>query len=625
MSSFFEVDFFRVVNEGLVDDWAQVYAKVPFDKEEFLSKGALFGVLRIKGGKKIVSKGADVFLWLDEYFNKTEERGDLRGLFEGLALKNDQLQSAWIWVVVDPETGEYIAKAVAVNGGKVIIVRDGKEIELSSDEGRVVVGGLRMKDRLGLGIGGMKDRLGGLGSKEDLGEVSARLNKEFADENERAGAGLLLEVTKSHKRKKRVRKIEEPIDKNEMGSVSNMEVKKVEAEKVKKDRVVGPKGLKKKVASYWLGNFKKRRKIEVREGEDKKGKMLWLGIVFLGLFIVSVVGGVMKSGKEKLGTDWQDELVSWQRREEEAKALVQVNPAGARKLLQEIQVEVNESEERWSETEYKEEWLSYKDRLEDSWIEVSGERRVEPKLFLGLSLIRSELLGEKVMIGGESVSVWDSSLGILVDISLEDKKSEVVASDKENKWRSIGGSEDSKVFMTTDGLGVVEGDGGVEFDATVSDPVEVEVFGSGVYVLDAGAGEIWKFSLSGKSVGDRRRWLELEEEIDIGDLVDIDIDGDIWVLGSKGEVGKLRRGNRERFALEGGPDNLIGSRLAVQLEGEWVAILDVPSSRVVVYSKETGEYRDQLVWDGFLKAKDITYTDDGKLMVLSDGKLWWVE
>ena len=618
MSSFLGVDFFRIVNEGLVDDWAQVYAKVPFEEEELSEKGALFGVLRIKGGAKLVSKGSDIFLWLDEYFNKVHQKGDLRGLVEGLLKVNDKLQAAWAWVIVDEETGERVVKTAALNGGRVVIVRKGQQVVLSGndDKDKVVVGSLSLGDRLGLGVGGMVDKLAGLKDKGGLGEVFESLNKQIEKETERAVAGLLLEVKKKEQESVVVSPTSEEIVPSSPVN-DNLEV-------VSESKVVGPDGLKKRLVGYYLKNFSKKKKIEIREEKKKNDKVLWLGIVFLVLFLVSVVGGVIKSRSQNVMASWQSELSSWQKREEEAKSLVQINPAGARKLLSEIKEEVLEAESVWVETKYKKEWEDYKLKLDESWIEVSGERKVDPKLFLVLSLGRSNLVGSRLINHEDGIGLLDIDEGLLVRIGLEDKKAEVVDSDSDKKWKAVGGDGENAVFLSDSGLSLL-GEEEVRFDATVANPVEVEVFGTGIYVLDDGTGEVWKFSLLGGEIQDRRRWLQPEEEIGVSELVDLDIDGDIWVLGKKGEISRLRRGSRERYALEGKPDNLVGDRLAVQLDGEEMAILDVSSSRIVVFNKESGEYSHQLIWSGFSESKDILYTDDGRLMVLSGGKLYWVE
>jgi len=611
MSRFFGVDFFRIVNEGLVDDWAQVYAKVPFEEEELISKGSLFGVLRIKGGKKLVSKGSDIFLWLDEYFNKTEEKGDLRGLVEGLLKVSSELEAAWVWVMIDSRTGDRVAKSVAMNGGKVIIVRDGRQMVLSNGDERVVTGGLKAGDRLGLGVGGMVDRLQGLGDK-GLEKAVADLNEQVEKETEQAVAGLLLEV-----RPVSVKASATPGEPMLVTPGETSDEEPLVAERIVTDRMVGGKKWMR-----WLRRPKGR--LNIGSGTEKNGKVLWLGVVFLILLVVSVVGGVIRGKKEKIETSWQSEVGSWQKREDEAKSLVQVNPMGARKLLREVQTEVKNAENVWVGTKYEEEWTEYKLKLDESWTEVSGEKQVEPKLFLGLSLIRSELKGSRIVGLGEDVGVLDLELGLMVKINLEDKKAEMLASDKTKKWKAVGGDDKREVFLMESGLSLSGGEE-VGFDAAVADPVEIEVFGGGIYVLDAGAGEVWKFNLVGGEIQDRRRWLNPEQEIGMGELVDLSIDGDIWVLGKKGEVSKLRRGSRERFALEGKPENLVGGRLAVQLDGEKLAILDNAGSRIVIFDKESGEYLHQLMWEGFSKTKDLLYTADGRLLVLSEGKLLWVE
>ena len=46
MGNLLGIDFFRVVGESVQNEWSQVYAKIPFEKEELDKKGALFVVIR---------------------------------------------------------------------------------------------------------------------------------------------------------------------------------------------------------------------------------------------------------------------------------------------------------------------------------------------------------------------------------------------------------------------------------------------------------------------------------------------------------------------------------------------------------------------------------------------------
>lgn len=607
MSSFLGVDFFRIVNEGLVDDWAQVYAKVSFDKQELLNKGALFGVLRIKGREDLVNKSAEIFVWLDEFFNKTSKGGNLKEMVDGLIEKNEVLESAWCWVMIDKETGERLVKSTSTNGGKAVIVRGDQEVVLSGGQGGVVVGSLKTGDRLGLGVGGMVNKFNSLGKKKNLKIISDELNKEVEGEEDRAVAGLLLEIKKKND--------EVVIEEEEIATYEITEDKSEVEEMASANKAVGPDGIKKKLLGLKIGVYEKTR----------KKRALWLAGIFLVLFAVSVIGGLVKGKNKSAVEGWQTELSSWQKREDEAKGLVKINPAGARKLLLEVKQEVEKAGDVWKGTKFEKKWGDYKTKLDESWIEVSGERKVEPKLFLVLNLIRPNLVGDRIVSLGKEVGLLDFGEGLAVKINLGDKKADVVGSDKEKRWRAIGGDEKQLVFLTDKGLSLSDNKGGLEFDATVSGPIEIEVFGGGIYVLDAGVGEIWKFNLAGGEIQDRRRWLGPGQEIGINEVTDMDIDGDIWVLAKNGQVAKLRRGNKERFGLTGSPEKLVGDRVAVQIEGEKLAILDTNGSRVVVFNKGTGEYEYQLVGEVFGKAKDIMYAEDGKLMVLSEGKMSWLE
>lgn len=168
-------------------------------------------------------------------------------------------------------------------------------------------------------------------------------------------------------------------------------------------------------------------------------------------------------------------------------------------------------------------------------------------------------------------------------------------------------------------------EGELEFDGSVLAPVGVEVFASSVYVLDGGAEEIWKFARSGNALEERRRWLESGEELGVSGVVDMDIDGDIWVLSSEGEVSRLRRGYEESYGLSGGPDDLKGVALAVSPDGERLVILDRENERLVEFNKETGEYVKQLVGGKIGKMDDVMVMGDDKLLGLGEGELFYLE
>ncbi len=195
MSNLIGIDFFRLVSDSSIEDWAQVYARVPFDEQEVEKKGALFGAVRLKGGEELVSRGTEIFSWLDEHFNKIEKGGDLKSLMEELEKKDKGLEAVWLWVSL--EGGKRIMRVMGVGDGRVDILREGNRIELITKKrlGQVVKGELKEGDRLIMGVGRVVDlKEGMIEEEEKLEKISEELKTKMEKSGNGSMAGLLLEV-----------------------------------------------------------------------------------------------------------------------------------------------------------------------------------------------------------------------------------------------------------------------------------------------------------------------------------------------------------------------------------------------------------------------------------------------
>ena len=159
--------------------------------------------------------------------------------------------------------------------------------------------------------------------------------------------------------------------------------------------------------------------------------------------------------------------------------------------------------------------------------------------------------------------------------------------------------------------------GGIIFDMAVSKATTIGRFGANLYVLDSGNKEIYKYGAISDGYGDRVRWLAQDQSISVTP-VDMAIDSDVWVLGESGVVERFRRGAREQFVLNGVPEGVKTSRIAVQLEGSSLAMLDKVNGMVIVCSKETGNCEQQLKSEKLKMATDIEY-DGTVLLVLTEG------
>lgn len=634
MSNLVGIDFFRLVSESSVNDWAQVYARVPFEEDEVKKKGALFGAIRLKGEEDLVGRGTEIFSSLDEYFNKIEEGGDLKGLVEKMEEKEKDLEAVWVWVSL--EKGKQIMRLIGIGGGKIEIIRGGERLVLVGEErqGKVIKGELKEGDRVIMGVGEVVDLVGRIGEETKLEEVVEELKKKMEDGNRGAMAGLLLEVGGLKRDEKEDsweedEKEEVVVKEEDVGEEKEIEEKESEEVEISDEKMAGVRidGEGKVKRREWLK--RKKRGIKVKEGKGKERKLLLLGGVFMCLFLVSVGVGSIRMRRKKVEEAWLAVVEPWQKKEEEALALVEVNPVGARELLRGVLKEVEEKESDYVGGKYEDDFKEVKTSLEESWKKVSGESEAKTTTLTSLDLLRSGLKGERlVKVDEERVLVVDEEKGLVVEVVLEDKGMKVLLGKGEGKgWKDVAGNEDTVVVMGEEGLVYETGgsEGELEFDGSVLAAVGVEMFAGNVYVLDGGAEEIWKFGVSGGELEERVRWLSTGEELGVSGVVDMDIDGDVWILGSGGEVSRLRRGYRESYSLSGGPEDLKGDRLVVSSEGETLMVLDRTNSRLVEFEKETGEYVRQLVGEKIGKTEDVIITEEGRLLGMAEGELFYIE
>jgi len=100
-------------------------------------------------------------------------------------------------------------------------------------------------------------------------------------------------------------------------------------------------------------------------------------------------------------------------------------------------------------------------------------------------------------------------------------------------------------------------------------------------------------------------WLE-EEDISLADAVSLAIDGDIYLGFADGRVVKFHGGKQERFTLQSPPEALISlSDLYTQVGFTYLYILDAPSRRVLLFTKD-GYYHSQYIFeDADLEPKSL--------------------
>lgn len=619
MNTSLGINFFRTVNEEGSNGWAQVYARIPFDDYELSEKGALFGVVLGKPLEGWADVEAAVMEWVDEYFNKVEEGGDL-GLFaKSFKEKYPEVDGTWLWVVPKKDGSREI-KTVRWGLSGVSLSRGGKEYDLAIDAGKIVRGMAVAKDRVTMWSGKLGEMIEAEEEKTFDEEKVMSLGNRLAESRE-AAAGLFFDFDKQQT--VQIGEVVEEVEKSEQVIEVLAEKSEVETEDLAGEELVGPAGVKDRLLNWWrkirpLGRQDLR--VNHEGGEKRKKWAVLLGVFFLILLSVSLVTGSLKIKADREAKKWREFSEPITNNILEAQDLVKINPSGARKLVDDVRKTFDIQKAEFMRGKYKNEVVALEQKINDAWTITSGEKESQIEEMVNIQLVRPGFVGDRIsLIKSGSVLVIDGKLGTAVSAVTASKDIKVVAGKGEGLGWLDGLSDGSRVLILNSKGVSVNGKetGGIVFDMAVSKAVALGRFGANLYVLDSGNKEIYKYGAISDGYGDRTRWLKQDQTISVTP-VDMAIDSDVWILGDSGTVERFRRGVREQFTLSGVSEGAKTSKIAVQMDGNNLAMLDTNSGTVIVCSKETGNCEQQLKSEKLKTASDIEY-DGSSLLVLSSG------
>lgn len=645
MANLIGIDYYRLVTETGPGSWAQVYAKVPMNRNEFEKYGALWGVVRLRGLGDLVDKGIELINQIDELATSEEDKGHLLSIIE--TVEKQKGDAVFVWMYLD-DGGFRRIKVGGSGMAQAVIYRSGKKVILK-DKGRtgVVMGAIRTNDRLLLGVDGILETMeqSEILTTSNLMKKVGEIVKKIDEEESEARAGLVLDIKEMERQKAEesmkadlydLATVEkEPIEsemKEEIGIQNTSGTKKVTANEVLVgEKVVGVGGIKQKIfqaQQNWRESLKKWKSGALLKREERKKQHRWiliLGGAFLVILGISVGLGMIKAKRDKEMANYRSVFEPLEKKREEAEASFSLNPVGARELIRSIQAEIQLHKNDYPQKELQVKITDFEKKVEASWQKVSGEQKKTMEEFFDLSLVRAELKGTRIAYDGKTLEILDSDQGSVTAVSYPDKKASVVlGKGGSQEWKDISMNKNGVTVLMTSGLtGIVNGKKiSNQFDAAVGEPIAVDSFGDAVYVLDKGNGEIWRYIVSSDGYGDRRRWLTVDLSNELKKAKDMAIDLDIWILEDNGKLSRLRRGKKENYGLTDTPADFSPTRVAVSDSTNKIALMDPAKSRVVIFDKESGAFVKQILVEGGDKANDLVWLDEGTLVVLANGKLW---
>lgn len=599
--------------------WTQVHEFKPEEEEKLLKRGHLFAVFSTKKkeeGLDSVTAGRELLSRLhEEYFGNMDLQSFV-ALKNAVSKVSGEFSKTWgdveIATVVVLEDVVYSA---AVGGGKVVIYRDGAIATILESGGFETIaasGYPKEGDYIILGSKLFFENIpfGTLKASLEGPDLSASIESLAPQVSANENSGNMGAVVIGFDKKIIIEKVVEKVTKPNIPKRINF-------------------AFAKNMFAF-LTKILPERKIYVREKnlDDQAGvgkkTTFYVGIVLLILLFVSIGFGIKQNLTKRYKSTYQEELTQAKDSLSQAEVVISTDPKRARELFLDSQTKVNDLLSKKIEDK---ELSALDGRLKDKEAEILGIYKEEPSLYLDLSLLSSGFSGDKIILSGGNIFVFDKNGKKIVKIAIDTKKTQIVAGPEQ-----VEGSTD--IFAYQDSVYGVFSDGIYSLGTAKKKVIEKSwegdilayAYTGNVYLLDKSANIIWRYQGSGESFGARQNWIAPGIKPDFKNAKQIVIDGTIWILSDPFNISRYSQGSPQAFRPQG-VYPAIGNVTAIHSneENTYIYLLDKEGGRVVVLEKN-GNYKAQYESDQFKEGTGLIVSEKtSKVIILTKEKLIQVD
>jgi hypothetical protein len=371
----------------------------------------------------------------------------------------------------------------------------------------------------------------------------------------------------------------------------------------------------------------KKRMIYLKSKKEKNFRsqrtLFSVALILLLILGVSVFFGM----KQRHGSDLTGQtavlLNQAQIKKEEGEALKTLNPAKSQQLLAEAQNLVGEIERLGGQTE---DFLRFKEELNNLLATSLREHEVEGNLFFDLELIKAEAEGKDFLLADEQLIILDEKQKAVYGVGLKDQKSTILFGGDKIQGAALIAQAGNNLYVLADEGLLKEGRlPELEFkkDEDWGKIIDMKGFTSSLYLLDA-QGEVWKYPAIEGGFGEKQRWLQ--EKAAFSSAVSLAIDGSLWVLTKDNQVLKFLQGQKDVFVLSGlNKPFFEPSVIFTDFDCQNLYILDKGNARIVIISKN-GEYQAEYRWSELSQVQDLVVVEaEKKIFCLLGSKIYLLE
>lgn len=385
--------------------------------------------------------------------------------------------------------------------------------------------------------------------------------------------------------------------------------------------------LRQKVASL-IGKLIEKlpeRRIVIQENNSKAKKASIIGIILLLILGISVYLGLQKREGNLRRAQYEPKLLQAQHDLSEGVELAPISRPRARELILRARSIAKELSESGIKDERLDKLLA---DLSHEVGSIAGIYETPSELFFDLTIVAPNFEGADLALSGGELRVLDSKGKRLVGLTVEGKKTEVIAGPEYlNDALATAAYEGRSFVLSSDGIREVTEDVELvvhsEWDAK---NVLVEAFAGNLYVLDRENNQIWRYQGVTGGFLEKAAWLGEGFTKDVTGAVAWAIDGSIWTISQKGEFKVYSQGAPTTFSVSGQSENF-GDIIDIYTsdESEYVYVLDRGRGVLAIITK-TGRYIGEYVASELAAATRVAVDEEHRsVFFLAASKLYRLE
>lgn len=252
-------------------------------------------------------------------------------------------------------------------------------------------------------------------------------------------------------------------------------------------------------------------------------------------------------------------------------------------------------------------------------------------LWLDLDLIKKNLTAARLSLSHGNLLVLDSNQKVAVQVDLQNKSPQILAGEDKLGEAKLASLNGAVAWIFSADKGAVRSEGkevkaAIKPDNEWEDIVDVYGFAGNLYLLDAGANQIWKYLPTASGYSDKRPYLKEEVKANFSGAQRMQIESSIYILKTNGEILRFTQGSPDYFSISGLDKGIKGPKsFFVSDQTDNLYLLDSGNNRLVVLDKK-GIYKSQYTADKFGEFTDLVVDEQGKkVYLLSASKIYSID